>query len=120
MNLSTKVLIDTSRLKFELVNKTKFRTNSYFSSNEGNVKPKSKDIFVYEYDVFVKDEKNQKKASSQNKNSELNKKNSDKKSKIIQKRKKEIEELKKNKKKKKESIKQLDNDLEINIDEFID
>ena len=59
MNLSSKVLVDNSRLKFELVNKTKFRTNSYFSSNEGNVRPKSKDIFVYEYDVFFKDEKTQ-------------------------------------------------------------
>ena len=59
MNLSSKVLIDNSRLKYELVNKTKFTTNSYFSSNTGNVRPKSKDIFVYEYDVYYKDDKMQ-------------------------------------------------------------
>ena len=57
MNLSSKVLIDNSRLKFELINKTKFTTNSYFSSNVGNVRPKSKDVFVYEFDVYYKDEK---------------------------------------------------------------
>lgn len=59
MNLSSKVLVDNRKLGFSLVNKTKFRTNSYFLSNEGNMNPKSKDIFVYEYDVFLKDEKNQ-------------------------------------------------------------
>lgn len=58
MNLSTKVLVDNKRLNFSLVNKTKFRTNSYFLSNEQNGQPKSKDIFVYEYDVFLKDDKN--------------------------------------------------------------
>lgn len=59
MNLSSKVFVDNRKLGFSLVNKTKFRTNSYFMSNEGNINPKSKDIFVYEYDVFLKDEKNQ-------------------------------------------------------------
>ena len=55
MNLSSKVLIDSARIEFLLVNKTKFRTNSYF--NEANSSTlKSKDIFVYEYDVFIKDE----------------------------------------------------------------
>ena len=58
MNLSTKVLVDNQRLEFVLVNKTKFRTNSYFSNNNENGELKTKDIFVYEYDVFLKDEKN--------------------------------------------------------------
>jgi len=57
MNLSYKVLIDNKRLGFSLINKTKFRTNSYFTDKDGNLK--SKDIFVYEYDVYLKDEKNQ-------------------------------------------------------------
>jgi len=56
MNLSTKVLIDNSRLDFVLANKTKFRTNSYFNDNDQS-NLKSKDIFVYEYDVLIKEEK---------------------------------------------------------------
>lgn len=56
MNLSSRVLIDNKRLEFVLVNKTKFRTNAYFSDKETDSNPKSKDIFVYEYDVFLKDE----------------------------------------------------------------
>ena len=57
MNLSSQVLVDNRRLEFSLVNKTKFRTNAYFGNN-GNT-PKCKDIFVYEYDVFLKNEKKQ-------------------------------------------------------------
>ena len=57
MDLSTEVLVDQKRLRFSLVNKTKFRTNLYFTdSREDSVNPKSKDIFVYEYDVFMQDE----------------------------------------------------------------
>ena len=56
MNLSTKVLVDNRRLGFALINKTKFRTNSYFSSSDNEHELKSKDIFVYEYDVYLKDE----------------------------------------------------------------
>ena len=59
MNLSTNVLIDNSKLEFLLVNKTKFRTNLYFTESD-NTNLKSKDIFVYEYDVFLKDENMQK------------------------------------------------------------
>lgn len=55
MNLSTQVLVDNKKLEFMLVNKTKFRTNSYFSSNHDSTELISKDIFVYEYDVFLKD-----------------------------------------------------------------
>lgn len=55
MNLSSKVLVDNRRLEFSLVNKTKFRTNAYFKENDSN-HPKCKDIFVYEYDVFLKGE----------------------------------------------------------------
>lgn len=56
MNLSSKVLVDNRRLDFSLVNKTKFRTNLYFSEHDLK-NPKCKDIFVYEYDVFLKGEK---------------------------------------------------------------
>lgn len=56
MNLSSKVLIDNRKLEFVLVNKTKFRTNLYFENNSNNLM--CKDIFVYEYDVYLKNEKN--------------------------------------------------------------
>lgn len=56
MNLSSKVLVDNSRLEFSLTNKTKFRTNLYFPNND-MTNPKCKDIFVYEYDVCLKGEK---------------------------------------------------------------
>ena len=54
MNLSTNVLIDCKRLEFKLVSKTKFRTNNYFTESNNLILPKSKDIFVYEYDVNLK------------------------------------------------------------------
>lgn len=54
MNLSTKVLIDCNKFNFKLVNKTKFRTNNYFRESNNLILPKSKDIFVYEYDVEIK------------------------------------------------------------------
>lgn len=51
MDLSTQVLIDCSKFKFTLINKSKFRTNNYFRESNNLILPKSKDIFVYEYDV---------------------------------------------------------------------
>lgn len=54
MNLSTNVLIDCKRLNFRLVSKSKFRTNNYFTESNNLILPKSKDIFVYEYDVSLK------------------------------------------------------------------
>ena len=54
MNLSSKVLIDCSKFDFELIGKTKFRTNNYFRESKNLIMPKSKDIFVYEYDVKMK------------------------------------------------------------------
>lgn len=54
MDLSTQVLIDCSKFKFRLVNKTKFRTNNYFRESNNLILPKSKDIFVYEYNVEFK------------------------------------------------------------------
>jgi len=57
MNLSTQVLIDCSKFKYKLVNKNKFRTNNYFRESNNLILPKSKDIFVYEYDVEYKNNK---------------------------------------------------------------
>ena len=54
MNLSSRVLIDTSKFDFELKSQTKFRTNNYFRESANLILPKSKDIFVYEYDVELK------------------------------------------------------------------
>lgn len=54
MDLSTKILIDCNRFDFKLVGKTKFRTNNYFAEQNNLIQPKSKDIFVYEYDVVFK------------------------------------------------------------------
>lgn len=54
MDLSRKVLIDCSKLDIKLVNQTKFRTNNYFRDSLNLISPKSKDIFVYEYEAEIK------------------------------------------------------------------
>ncbi len=54
MNLSSRVLIDSKKLDFKLVGKNKFRTNNYFTESKNLILPKSKDVFVYEYDVDLK------------------------------------------------------------------
>ena len=54
MNLSSKVLLDTKKLEFKLINKNKFRTNNYFTESNNLILPKSKDILVYEYEVSYK------------------------------------------------------------------
>jgi hypothetical protein len=61
MDLSSQVLIDCSKFDFVLVNKTKFRTNNYFRESDNLILPKSKDIFVYEYDLELKNEKKKEK-----------------------------------------------------------
>ena len=57
MDLSTQVLVDTSRFNFKLVGQNKFRTNNYFRESDNLILPKSKDILVYEYDVELKKNK---------------------------------------------------------------
>lgn len=54
MDLSKQVLIDCSKFNFRLVKQTKFRTNDYFRESNNLIRPKSKDIFVYEYDLEMK------------------------------------------------------------------
>lgn len=54
MDLSKQVLIDCSKFNFRLVKQNKFRTNNYFRESNNLIRPKSKDIFVYEYDVELK------------------------------------------------------------------
>ena len=54
MDLSSSVLLDTKKFIFKLISKTKFRTNNYFTESNKLTSPKSKDIFVYEYDVVDK------------------------------------------------------------------
>ena len=54
MDLSSSVLLDTKKFIFKLISKTKFRTNNYFTESNNLTSPKSKDIFVYEYDVIDK------------------------------------------------------------------
>ena len=54
MDESTSVLIDAKRLEFNLVSKNKFKTNNYFAESNNLILPKTKDIFVYEYDVDIK------------------------------------------------------------------
>lgn len=61
MDLSTNVLIDCKRFNFRLVSKNKFRTNNYFTEKNNLIQPKSKDIFVYEYDVTFKESNNKEK-----------------------------------------------------------
>ena len=55
MNLSSSVLIDCKKLEFTLVCKNKFRTNNYFTESKNLIAPKSKDVFVYEYNVDLKE-----------------------------------------------------------------
>lgn len=55
MNLSSSVLIDCKKLEFTLTGKNKFRTNNYFTESKNLIAPKSKDVFVYEYDVDLKE-----------------------------------------------------------------
>ncbi len=54
MDLSSRVLIDCKKIQFKLVGKNKFRTNNYFTESKNLILPKSKDVFVYEYDVDLK------------------------------------------------------------------
>lgn len=56
MDISSNVLVDCKKFNFKLVGKTKFRTNNYFNEQNNLILPKSKDIFVYEYDVEYKSE----------------------------------------------------------------
>ena len=55
MDVSTNVFIDCKKFNFQLVGKNKFRTNNYFTESNNLVLPKSKDVFVYEYDVELKE-----------------------------------------------------------------
>lgn len=54
MEESSSVFIDCKKLNFRLVGKNKFRTNNYFTESNNLILPKSKDVFVYEYDVELK------------------------------------------------------------------
>ena len=54
MDISTQVLLDCSKFNFELIKKNKFRTNNYFRESNNLLLPKSKDLFVYEYNVTLK------------------------------------------------------------------
>ena len=54
MDVSSNVFIDCKKLDFKLVAKNKFRTNKYFTESNNLILPKSKDVFVYEYDVELK------------------------------------------------------------------
>lgn len=55
MDVSSSVFLDCKRFDFNLVKKNKFRTNNYFAESYNLILPKSKDVFVYEYDVELKD-----------------------------------------------------------------
>lgn len=55
MDVSSNVFLDCKKFNFQLVGKNKFRTNNYFTESNNLVLPKSKDVFVYEYDVELKE-----------------------------------------------------------------
>ena len=55
MDISSSVFLDCKKFNFKLVKKNKFRTNNYFTESRNLILPKSKDVFVYEYDVKLKD-----------------------------------------------------------------
>lgn len=54
MDISSNVFLDCKKLDFKLIQKDKFRTNKYFTESNNLILPKSKDVFVYEYDVELK------------------------------------------------------------------
>lgn len=54
MDESSSVFLDCKKFEFNLVRKNKFRTNKYFTESNNLISPKSKDVFVYEYDVDFK------------------------------------------------------------------
>ena len=54
MDMSSSVFLDCKKFNFTLVGKNKFRTNNYFTESNNLILPKSKDVFVYEYDVELK------------------------------------------------------------------
>lgn len=54
MDVSSSVLLDCKKMNFKLIGKNKFRTNKYFTESNNLILPKSKDVFVYEYDVELK------------------------------------------------------------------
>lgn len=58
MDLSSCVLLDCKKLDFKLVNKSRFRTNNYFTESNNLILPKTKDVLVYEYDVSLKNSSN--------------------------------------------------------------
>lgn len=57
MDISTNVLIDCNKFDYELIRKTRFKTNQYYKGK--TMIPKTKDIFVYEYNVKYKEPKNE-------------------------------------------------------------
>lgn len=69
MNMSTRVLVDCDKLEFTLAKKTKFKTNKYFSELTGTEDPKIVYIYFEEYDVELKQDKNQNKEKKEEKES---------------------------------------------------
>ena len=67
MNMSTKVLVDCDKLEFTLANKTKFKTNKYFSELTGTESPKIVYIYFEEYDIELKTNQKQKKEKKEEK-----------------------------------------------------
>lgn len=57
MNLSSNVLIDNEKVKYELVNKTSFKINSFLEKNANEESVNAKTIYVYEYDMSLKSKK---------------------------------------------------------------
>jgi hypothetical protein len=70
MNVSSCVFLDCRKLEFTLVGKNKFRTNNYFTESNNLLVPKTKDVFVYEYDVELKQNKEQSKTNEEEKQEE--------------------------------------------------
>ncbi len=67
MNVSSCVFLDCKKLEFTLVGKNKFKTNNYFTESNNLLVPKTKDVFVYEYDVDLKGSKESAKETEDNK-----------------------------------------------------
>ena len=54
MNLSTKVLLDTSLFEFALRDRREFKTNMYSNNDDNVAELEVKNVTVYEYELKMK------------------------------------------------------------------
>ncbi len=95
MDITSKVLIDANMFEFELVDKTKIKTNRYFNDYD-SFYPKLTQIYIEEYDIKLKDNAVNTQSEEKNKqqDNDSGKKEKDRKKKTEKKQEKESKEKK--------------------------